>query len=462
MSLIEAKDLVAASEELRKFGGINGAKFIMYLLRLSKINKIYDTLDLSNGLTCIDSFFKAANVQFEIDEESLNNIPKEGAFITVANHPLGGIDGLLLIKILAENRPNFKVMANFLLKRVAPIANYVCSVNPFETRPDIKSTNGLKQALAHLKAGEPLGIFPAGEVSSYQKGFHVADKEWSNSILRFIKKNEVPVLPIYFDGKNSTLFHLLGKIHPMLRTLKLPSELLNKKKQVIKMTIGKPISVKEQDSFEDIKEYGRFLRANTYVLSDKLRTADCNKTNENSQQKEEIIPPISPQLLKEEIAKFPEDVKLYSNKNFHIYCPPSTLIPNILKEIGRLREITFREVGEGTNKAMDLDEYDLYYHHLFIWDSDEECIVGSYRIGKGKEIIKNYGSDGFYLKSLFKIAPKVNTILNEAVELGRSFIVSEYQKKALPLFLLWKGILSVLLKCPEYRYLIGPVSIQTS
>ncbi len=459
MSLVNPKDLLAASDGLSKFGGINGAKLLMHFLRLNKLNKIYDTLDTSNHLNFINSLLDALHVKFEINEEDLKNIPQEGAFVVVANHPLGGIDGVLLIKILSEIRPDFKVMANFILKKIPPISDFILAVNPFETRPDIKSTAGLKQAIRHLQENSPLGIFPAGEVASFQKGFHISDKKWSSSTLRFIKKAKVPVVPIYFDGNNSLSFHLLGKIHPMLRTLKLPSELFNKKNKTIKIRIGRPISVEEQNCFSDIEQYGRYLRASTFSLSNTLNKKDLSKEKKAVKQ-QKIIPAVKPELIKKEIKNLPEECLLCENKNYQIYCTCSSQIPNTLREIGRLRELTFREVGEGTNQSIDLDEYDNYYNHLFIWDAETDRIVGAYRIGKGKEIMKQHGGvRGFYLKSLFKMKKGFYPILEESLELGRSFIVSDYQRKPLPLFLLWKGILYMIIKNPEYRYLIGPVSI---
>ncbi len=458
MSLVNAKDILAASDGLSKFGGIHSAKLLMHFLRLNRLNKIYDTLDTSDHLSFINSLLEALHVQFDINEEELKNIPEKGAFVVVSNHPFGGIDGVLLIKILSEIRPDFKVMANFILKKVAPISDFILAVNPFETRPDIKSTSGLKQAIKHLQSGFPLGVFPAGEVASFQKGFHISDKKWSASSLRFIKKAKVPVIPVYFHGNNSFSFHLLGKIHPMLRTIKLPSELLNQRNKCIKMSIGRPISVEEQDYFSDIEQYGRYLRANTFALSNTLKEKDLLEKKDAKKQ-QEIVPKVNPILIEEEVKNLHEDCLLYENKNYKVYCTDSAPIPNTLREIGRLRELTFREVGEGTNQSVDLDEYDNYYHHLFIWDTDTSRIVGAYRIGKGKEVMEQHGVGGFYLKSLFKIKKGFHPILEESLELGRSFIVSDYQRKPLPLFLLWKGILYMTIKNPEYRYLIGPVSI---
>jgi putative hemolysin len=160
-----------------------------------------------------------------------------------------------------------------------------------------------------------------------------------------------------------------------------------------------------------------------------------------------------------EISGIRDRYLLFESFEFQVFCCPSYCIPTIVNEIGRLREITFRQVGEGTNHSIDIDEFDLYYNQLFIWDLKEKQIVGAYRVGKGKEIMREYGIKGFYIQTLFRISRGFYSTLEQSLELGRSFIVSEYQKKPLPLFLLWKGILYFLLKHPEYRYLIGPVSI---
>ena len=207
-------------------------------------------------------------------------------------------------------------------------------------------------------------------------------------------------------------------------------------------------------------QYGKFLRAKTYLLGSSLEVKKFFLKSQKAEPKAEpIIPEADGAVLKKEVQNIAEDYLLFNMKNYSVYCAPSIKIPNILNEIGRLREVTFRAVGEGTNRSIDLDEYDLYYFHLFIWDNDTDKIVGAYRVGKGKEVIDRYGLKGFYINSLFKIRKAMLPILYESIELGRSFIIEDYQRKPLPLFLLWKGILYFLIKNPEYRYLIGPVTI---
>lgn len=464
MNLIESNDIKAAGK-LNRFGGKVGgslvAKLVMYIMRLNKINKLYSDVYDENPEAFLEHLIEALGVTIEVNEEDLQKIPLTGAFITVSNHPFGGLDGIILIKLLSKIRPDYKVMANFLLKRIEPIKDYFLGVNPFENRKDISSAGGIKEALRHLADGRPLGLFPAGEVSAYQADSNsVEDKEWSTSVLKLIRKANVPVIPIYFKGSNSMFFQLLGLIHPMLRTVKLPSELLNKKNRVIKLRIGNPIAVEVQRSFSDIIQYGKFLRAKTYLLGSSLEVKKFFLKSQKAEKKAEpIATEIAVEVLEKEVEGIREDYLLFTMKNYSVYCAPTMKIPNILNEIGRLREVTFRAVGEGTNRSIDLDEFDLYYYHLFIWDNDANRIVGAYRVGKGKDIIDRYGVKGFYINTLFKIRKDMLPVLYESIELGRSFIVEEYQRKPLPLFMLWKGILYFLIKNPEYRYLIGPVTI---
>ena len=464
MNLIESNDIKTAGK-LNRFGGNFGgslfANLVIHIMRLNKINKLYSDVYTEDGSVFLEQLIDALGVSVEVSEEDLQKIPQEGAFITVSNHPFGGLDGIILIQLLSKIRPDYKVMANFLLKKIEPIKDYFLGVNPFESRKDISSAGGLKEALRHLSAGKPLGLFPAGEVSAYQADSNsVEDREWSASVLKLIRKANVPVIPIYFKGSNSLLFQVLGLIHPMLRTVKLPSELLNKKNRVIKLRIGNPISVETQNSFGDIIQYGKFLRAKTYLLGSSLEVKKFFLKSQKAGKKVEAIAKEVPvEMLKKDISDIQEDYLLFSMKNYSVYCAPTIKIPNILNEIGRLREVTFRAVGEGTNRSMDLDEFDLYYYHLFIWDNDTNRIVGAYRVGKGKDIIDRYGVKGFYIHTLFKIRKEMLPVLYESIELGRSFIVEDYQRKPFPLFMLWKGILYFLIKNPEYRYLVGPVTI---
>jgi putative hemolysin len=463
--LVETDEFIKAARLNKRIGGASAAKVLMTVLRIKKLNKLYEELSHHRGMEFIDALIDRLQLEYEISEEELSKIPKEGAFITVSNHPFGGIDGMLLVKVLSKYRPDIKVMSNFVLNKIEPVSEYMLPVNPFERRKGAASSlMGVKLALEQLAEGKVLGMFPAGEVSSYNEdNFGITDREWQYPAMKMIKKAEVPVVPVYFQGSNSRLFHLLGLIHPSLRTVRLPAEVFNKKHKKIRIRIGNPVSVKEQDSFSDISTYGRYLRAKTYALGSVLEVKKFFRPRLNlGSRVEEIAEAVPPGLIIDEIEKIREEFCLFSSDQFDVFCTPSIEIPQIMNELGRLREITFRDVGEGTNRSMDLDEYDLYYNQLFVWDNKEKKIVGAYRVGKGKEILMRYGVKGFYLQSLFRMNRRFQPTLKQSLELGRSFIIKEYQRRPMPLFLLWKGILYFLLKHSEYRYLIGPVSISNN
>ena len=409
---------------------------------------------------------EAFDIKFEIPEEDLKRLPKEGPFITISNHPLGGIDGILLLKLMVEQRKDFKIIANFLLHRILPLKPYIMPVNPFENRKDVKSSvSGFKNAILHLRNGHPLGVFPAGEVSTYKDGKLMVDKPWEDAAIKLIKKAEVPVVPIYFHAKNSKLFYRLSKISDTLRTAKLPSELLTQKKRVIKVRIGKTINVKDQQEHHSIREFSEFLRKKTYMLSNAFddRRKPLKQISESlkaSKAPKAIVTPVMSELVVKEVNRLRNDnLRLLKSKNYEVFLAPAKKIPSILREIGRLREITFREVGEGTNQAIDLDDFDTYYHHMFLWDNNTQELVGAYRMGLGSQIYKTFGINGFYLQDLFRFEPELHKMMSQSIEMGRAFIIKKYQQKPMPLFLLWKGIVHTTLRHPEHKFLIGGVSI---
>tara|TARA_R110001592_G_scaffold47167_2_gene149654 strand:+ start:1569 stop:3380 length:1812 start_codon:yes stop_codon:yes gene_type:complete len=465
MALVTSKE-IAQIIGLQKFGflGTFVGWLLIRVLRISTINKIYDNNIDKTDLDFLNGVLDDCKIKFEIPEEDLKRIPKDGAFITVSNHPLGGMDGVLLLKLLIEKRADYKIIANFLLHRIAPLKPYIMPVNPFEHRKDAKSSiAGIKSALLHLQEGKPLGIFPAGEVSTYRDGKLKVDKPWEEGAVRLIKKAKVPVIPIYFHAKNSRFFYILSKISDTLRTAKLPSEVLSQNGKVVKVRIGKPISVSDQEGYKDIAAFSEFIRKKTYMLANPFEKAHRLISTQNIKIKrpaKKITPQKNVDLFIKEVNILREkDGRLLESKNYEVFFASAKEIPNLLHEIGRLREITFRDVGEGTNKAIDLDIYDKYYHHLFLWDKEVNCLVGAYRMGLGKEIYKKHGINGFYIQTLFRIEPELHQMMENSIEMGRAFIISEYQQKPMPLFLLWKGIVHVTLRYPEYKYLMGGVSI---
>lgn len=468
MGIVNAKE-VAKAIQIDKYGflGTLGGWSLMKLLRISTLNKLYNRHKDKSSTVFLNALIEDLQIEFEIPEEDLRRIPKTGGFITISNHPLGGVDGILLLKLLLERRPDYKIIANFLLHRIEPLKPYIMPVNPFEDHKDAKSsTAGFMQAIRHLKNDLPLGIFPAGEVSTYKDGKLMVDKKWEESAMKLVQRAGVPVIPIYFHAKNSRLFYRLAKLSSIFRTAKLPSEVLSQKRRVIKVRIGNPISVKAQKEHITLENFTDFLRKKTYMLSkayDKQtkKLTDIPKTIKLPKTPKKIIDTIDQNAMIKEVEKLRKngEKRLLESKNYEVFLARKKDIPNILKELGRLREITFRAIGEGTNNATDLDLYDEYYHQMFLWDRDANRIAGAYRMGMGSEISKAYGLEGFYLNELFKFEPELYKMMSESIEMGRAFIIKEYQLKPMPLFLLWKGIVHCTLRFPEHKYLIGGVSI---
>ncbi len=459
MELFKPKDILKANPKLSFIGGEHFARFLMLLLRFDKLNRVYNQIGDKKGLDFIDELIKILNINFLYDIEELQKrVPKSGAVIVVSNYPFGGLESILLIKILSQVRSDIQIISTQLLQKIDPIREYFLEEDAFQRKNS--SNSEPDKASAHLEKGGILCFFPAGEVSQFDAYRVLSDKQWQYNVLKFIKQQKAPVVPIHFQGNNSRLFYLMGNILPSLKNVKLPTEILYQHKNPVKIRIGNPILLPEQDKFTDIYQYGRYLRAKTYLLCSKIEVKRFfNYSLKRQQRIEPVAEPVPHEKIIEELKNLNAEFLLFRLKNYTVYCAPSKRIPNVLLEIGRLREITFRQVGEGTNRSIDLDEFDLYYNQMFIWDNDTEMIAGAYRIGKGADILHQYGVRGFYIQSLFKIKDDLQDMLKQTMELGRSFVVKEYQRKPMPLFLLWKGILYFTLKNPEYRYLMGPVSV---
>jgi len=466
MKVITTEEFAKATKlDKLKMPGL--AALLMEIMKINDVNKLFAQAQPKEGPEFVDAILEGIGVKIEFDEKELKNIPANGSFIAIANHPYGGIEGMVLLKILCMVRPEAKLMANFILKKIPNLSDYFIAVNPFENIEHSSSISGLKSTMELLANGTPIGIFPAGEVSSYKiETQQVTDRMWHPVVGKLIARAKVPVVPIYFHGNNGLLFNLLSLIHPALRTAKLPSELFNKQGHSIKLRIGKPINVEEFPELNNPAKLLGFLRAKTYALGTGLEEDKKIFNPRNlfkiKKRAAAVVPEIPSAVLEKEVEPLREDYLVWSEKNYDVFIAPTSAIPNVIREIGRLREITFREVGEGTNKSIDLDEYDIYYHHLFIWDNDAKMIVGAYRIGLGNDIFYSMGKRGFYITNLFKVKSQFTPVLKRSLELGRSWIRQEYQQKPLPLFLLWKGILKYLIDNPRYRYLIGPVSISNS
>lgn len=460
MPLITA-DEIARAINIQKLPGL--AQILMQITRLNSINRAFDEVHDLQGMDFVDKLLELLGIEIEIDPKDLKKIPSKGAFIAVANHPYGGIEGLILLKLLCSVRPETRLMVNFLLTKITNLEEYFIPVNPFEELKDRSSVAGILKILHLLSEGVPVAMFPAGEVASFHLREHrVIDRIWHPGVGRIIKKAQVPVLPVFFKGNNSLLFQVLGLIHPRLRTARLPSELMNKQGKIIKVRIGHPVSRTDLEHFPNAAAVLNYVRSRTYALEMGYDTAKKHFSPRHIfkiwKKQKPVIEPVPENELASEVAGISR-FRICSEGEYEVYLAPSYTLPGILREIGRLREITFREEGEGSGKEIDLDQYDTYYQHLFLWHKNSQCVVGAYRVGNGSEIVKNRGIAGFYISELFKIKPPFIPVMESGLELGRSWIRKEFQNKPLPLFLLWRALLAYILDHPEIRYLFGPVSI---
>ncbi len=473
MKLIYIKDIqIALGLKKLYFIGYFISFCIYHLTLLSKINLVYKKIYSIKGYSFFSAFLKETGVDYTVHPNDLKRIPLEGSFIVVSNHPTS-MDGVIMSKLISDFRKDYKIMANFVFAKVEPINNLVLSVNPFENNKDSYSSfAGIKNSLLHIKNGGCIGVFPSGEIS--RKNFktnEIEDKEWDESILKLLKKSNTVIIPMYFHIKNSNFFYRLASIHPMIQTALLPRLALGLKNKKIKVRIGKPITVKQQQIITDISDYGLYLRNKVYMLKsyydkdknkqpqDYLKLMNLGSLKENVKV-DQIAFPTSQDKQLVEIEKLKKsDSLLFKNSVYEAYFTKAENIPYILREIGRLREITFRSIGEGTNKSIDLDKFDTHYHHLFLWNTETLEIVGAYRLGMGKEIYEKFGIEGFYVNTLFNFEPEIIPFFKKGIEMGRAFIRNEYQQKPLPLFLLWNAIIIICLKYPYYKYLVGGVSI---
>ncbi|MBT9393208.1 lysophospholipid acyltransferase family protein [Hymenobacter sp. NST-14] len=427
------------------------------LAQLRDLQRLYERHCHLTGREFIGQLLRDLRITLDYDAAELRRVPVQGAFVAVANHPCGILDGLALLYVLGEVRPDFITVANDVLAPLlANLPAQLALVSP-DKDGAARNVPGVRQLLRYLHNDVPLGLFPAGEVAHRKSPFQpISDPEWNPTAGRLLAVARVPVVPVWLSGQNSASFSWLGLVHPLLRTARLPAELLNKRGQTVRLRIGHPVAASDLARLP-APDRLPYLRARVYALGTPAEVAASYLRP--ALPPAGILPETAPELLEADIAALRPRRCLVRTRQWEVYVAKKAEIPNVLREIGRLRELTFRREGAGTGQATDLDHYDTYYRHLFLYDRTARRLVGAYRVGRGRSILREFGKQGFYLHSLFRMKKELRPLLRESLELGRSFIRAEYQKQPLPLALLWKGIAEYIAAHPEYRYLIGPVSI---
>jgi len=451
------------------------------VLALNKLNRIYAGIGhTGSAVEFLDQVLDGMNVACDVPPADMNMIPRTGPTVVVANHPFGGIEGMLLARLLLALRPDVKIMANYLLGLIPELRDMFIFVDPFGAKTSYrKNIAALRESVRFVKDGGMLVVFPAGTVSHLhlvkrkQAGNafcrRVTDPAWSSTVGRIVRKTGAQVLPVFFHGGNGPLVHLMGLIHPRLRTAMLPRQLANKEGRAIRVKIGSPIQPRRLAGFDSDRDLVGYLRVRTYALGFHNDEATGWKRlikprllkKPVTGRAAPVAGPGDPELIEREVSALDQNRLLAQSGEMAVYIARAEQVPNVLAEIGRLREITFRAVGEGTGRSRDLDEYDGYYRHLFLYNRETREIAGAYRIGRTDRIIKEIGLRGLYSSSLFKFDKKLFEIINPALELGRSFVRPEYQRRFSSLMLLWKGIGRYVSRNPRYRVLFGPVSISS-
>jgi len=432
------------------------------VLRLDTLNSMYSELHKNESDSHFtDKVLDTLGVNFSVEGQPVYRIPKKGPLVAVCNHPFGVLEGLMLIKILRKVRTDVKIMANSMLGMIPEMDDLIYKVDPFG-KPESAQKNiaGLKTSMRWVKNGGMLIVFPSGEVSSLKvkKGM-VADPNWSPMVGRIIRKTGAAALPVFFDGRNSGLFQTLGLIHPKLRTMLLPHEnLKHADKAPIRVALGSIVTADKVASYTNDRELVDYLRFRTYLLR-KKKPKSWLKSKTSDRELAPIANSRGKHILASEVAALPDDAILIKSGDFTVFQTSAFRIPRILREIGIQREKTFRQVGEGTGHAMDIDKFDDIYRHLVLWNHKEREVAGAYRFGLTDEIMKEHGPKGLYTSTLFNYQAGLLEDMGPAMEMGRSFIIPKYQKSYQPLLLLWKGVAEFVVSNPKYTKLFGCVSI---
>ncbi len=424
--------------------------FLRYLFHESEFKRFETNYPYLRGFDFIDQVLDYFDFSYSVKNRDKENIPVSGRVVIVANHPIGSLDGLALLKMVSEVRGDVRVVANELLMTVEPLHRLLIPVDNNTARTAKQSIRDVHE---HLKNEGALIIFPAGEVSRISP-LGVRDGAWNSGFVRFAEKTRSPILPVFVNAKNSAFFYSLSMLAKPLSTLWLVREMFKQARKDIRFSIGKPISYDQYSQLPiDLKSKARLFRKHIYKLA---KNKSVNRFIDDCKI---IAHPEPRQVLRDEIKQSQLLGHTSDNKAIYLYHYQGDSA--VMREMGRLREVSFRAVGEGSGKRRDIDLYDSLYEHIILWDDDALELVGAYRLAKTADIIQQHGLDKLYTSTLFDYNELADEYLSQGVELGRSFVQPRYWGKR-SLDYLWYGI-GAYLKChPHVRYLCGPVSLSNS
>ncbi|XQW84512.1 GNAT family N-acyltransferase [Thalassotalea piscium] len=422
---------------------------LRHLLHEKEISEFGQSYPHLHGVDFVEQVLEFFNVSYSTRDNEKERIPSQGRVVIIANHPIGSIDGLALIKLISEVRSDVKVVANEMLMAIKPLHDILLPVNNMQGGTAKECLNNIHN---HLQNEGVLLIFPAGEVSRLRiEG--VRDISWRSGFLRIAKKAKAPILPIFIDAKNSPLFYGVSMIYKPLSTMLLVKEMFKQRLKHLPMRIGEMIP------HESYSVGGIAVTQQVKLLRKHLYRIGTNKKPIFDTQKAIALPEDRQALskaIKRECSKLGETAD-----GKHIYLFKHDGSSTIMREIGRLREIAFRAVGEGSNRRRDIDKFDSHYFHIILWDIDDLEIIGAYRLGDAKKLHTNKEEPGLYTATLFDYNALMAPYFEQGLELGRSFVQPQYWGKR-SLDYLWYGISAFLKSNPQYKYLFGPVSLSNS
>ncbi len=421
---------------------------LRYLFHEREVNRFLETHEHSQGFEFIDRVLDHFNFSYQASQVDRRNIPASGRVMIVANHPLGALDGLALLRLVGEIRADVKIIANEMLMKFDGLREQVLPVD------NLTGKTGRQQLQAMvdcLQREEAVIIFPAGEVSRFSIS-GIKDTRWNLSYLKLALKSNSPLLPVHVGGRNSLLFYTSSILYRPLSSLLLAHEMFKQRNRRIPIQVGQPIPIQELAQLPlGIKEKNRLIKRHLYrIARGKRPLLKTEKT---------VIHPQDRKRLKSELKQAEHLGSTKDGKQIYLFDYREDSAT--LREVGRLREIAFRQVGEGTGQKSDLDKYDRFYRHLILWDEEELEIVGAYRIGEASQLLREDSKHWIYSAELFDYSPDMNPYFEQGIELGRSFVQPKYWGKR-SLDYLWYGIGAYLNHHPEIRYLFGPVSLSNS
>lgn len=423
-------------------------KFADSLIHQDEINKFMEKNTHLGSYEFIDEALEYFNFNFFVNDKEIENIPVSGRVVIIANHPLGALDALSLIKLVSKVRKDIKVVANDMLSIFENLRPLLLNVDAFSST---QKKEAIAKVYESLENEEVVIIFPSGEVSRATPT-GIKDKKWKKGFLKFAHRTHSPILPIYIGGKNSKTFYSISALNKKLSTALLPNEMFKQRDNSIEIIIGELIPAEnttpkgiEQDKLVEL--YKKHL----YGLRSKKKYFETQKA---------IAHPEDPKAIKKELKDSELLGQTKDGKYIYLYASDDNN-SIVINEIGRLREISFRKVGEGINKKRDIDKYDRYYKHIILWDNEDLEIVGAYRIGVCSEILENRCITDLYTATLFEYNEPFLHYLYDSIELGRSFVQPKYWGSR-ALDYLWYGIGAYLKNNPQIKYMFGPVTLSAA